>query len=648
MCGVAGLVALNDQPIEALSERLDAMAVALHHRGPDQAGTWVRPDGLVGLANTRLSIVGVRDRIEVPFRDRQKRGVLSYNGEIYNFRELRDQLRQHGVRFESTTDTEVLMQGLLHEGLDFLDKADGVWGFAFYDAANGTLNLVRDLIGEKPLYFCRSGNVLAFASEVDAVLAGLDRKNWEWDWPSVVSAFQNRAAPPGRTLLKGVERLLPGYSMSLRPGTSDADMARIQSLDGKRYLELYLQNENPEPIMARLAEALAQSCRNRLPSDVDYIATLSGGIDSSLVNSFLCEVDPARHSSLYGHSTPEPPRKKRDLDEFATASLVSDRLGTPLHGFSMMEAESYRVYLDAASRSLDGIFCEGVGAVALLAGEADRLGKRVLVLSDGPDELMGGYDVDLALHKNGIRLAHCLSAGQRAELAHRAYASNVGRRRSGGLLNWAATQSMPFGTRPNHGGTRPEVMTRIFRTDLLSGSVAPFGHLSDEVCRGLDASQKVAMTYAQASLPDYINTRADRGSMSQSIEVRQPFMARQVVELLLAAPAKWRFGSQSWSKYLLRRVLDSRLGPEVAYREKYGFAAPIWRYWPISMDAEIDETIRGSKILADNAFRDSATEELLRPARRRERWMAYCLAVSEKRLTEALGYPFSAGAPRGA
>ena len=639
MCGVAGLVALNERPIDALSARLDAMAVALHHRGPDQAGTWARSDGLVGLANTRLSIVGVQDQIEIPFHDRQKRGVLSYNGEIYNYRELRDQLRQQGAHFESTTDTEVLLQGLLHEGLDYLDKADGVWGFAFYDAVNVTLNLVRDLMGEKPLYFCKAGNILAFASEVEAIVAGLDRRNWDWDWQSVLSAFQNRAAPPGRTLLKGVERLLPGHAMFLRPGTPHMKVARIQSLDADRYRELYLRNDGPEPIMARLAETLAGSCRNRLPSDVDFIATLSGGIDSSLVNSFLSEGDLARHSSLYGHSTPEPPRKKGDLDEFATASLVSERLGTPLHSFSMMGPESYRVYLDAAARSLDGIFCEGVGAVALLAGEARRLGKRVLVLSDGPDELMGGYNVDLALHKNGVRLDRCLTSDGRAELARRANAAGGERRRCGSLLNWAATQTVPFATRPNHGGTRPEVIAGIFNADLLTGPVTSFGHLSDDLSGRLDTSQKVAMTYAQASLPDYINTRADRGSMSQSIEVRQPFMAKQMVELLLAAPAKWRFGTQSWSKYLLRRVLDSRLGPEVAYRQKYGFAAPVWRYWPSTMDVELNETIRGSRIFADNAFRDCSVEELLRAERKRERWMAYCLAVSEKHLTEVVGRP---------
>jgi asparagine synthase (glutamine-hydrolysing) len=636
MCGIAGLVALSDRPIAGLSARLNAMADALHHRGPDQAGIWVRPDGLVGMANTRLSIVGVRDQIEVPFRDPEKRGVLSYNGEVYNYRDLRAQLLQQGVRFQSHTDTEVLLQGLLREGLSYLDKADGVWGFAFYDAVQETLNLVRDVMGEKPLYFCQTGNILAFASEVEAIIAGLDRRNWDWDWSAIVSGFQNRAAPTGRTLLKDIESLLPGHALVLCPGTLGVQVNRTQSLDTDRYRELYLQNEKPEPIMECLAETLAQSCRNRLPAEVNYLATLSGGIDSSLVNSFLCEDDASRHSSLYGHSTPEPPRKGQDLDEFATATMVSKSLGTQLHSFSMMEPASYRTYLDAATRSLDGVFCEGVGAVALLAGEAQRLGKRVLVLSDGPDELLGGYDVDLALHKNGIRLSRCLSDERRAELARRASSLNSGRVRSGNLLNWAATQSVPFSTRPNHGGTRPEVMDRIFHRDVLTGRLVSFGHLSEPVPHGLDTSQKVALTYAQASLPGYINTRADRGSMSQSVEVRQPFMAKKMVELLLAAPEKWRFGAQSWSKYLLRRVLENRVGPEVAYRQKYGFAAPFWRHWPSDMDAELNETIRGSSMLDGSAFHHGMKDELLQPERKRERWMAYCLAVSEKRLRETI------------
>jgi len=636
MCGVAGLVALTGRPIPALSARLDAMARALDHRGPDQAGSWARADGLLGLANTRLSIVGVQDRIDLPLRAPDERGILAYNGEIYNYRELRSDLLRSGATLQTHTDTEVLLQGLINNGLSYLDKADGVWGFAFYDGREGTLSLVRDLMGEKPLYVYRSAGILAFASEIEAIVAGLDRQSWDWDWSAIACAFQNRAAPPGRTLLKDVERLRPGYALSVRPGEPAVQESEIQALDIEQHRELYLQNDRAEPILEQLTETLARSCRDRLPTEVDYLATLSGGIDSSLVNSFLSSNDQTRHASLYGHSTPSPPGKGTDLDEFEAAKQVSGQMGTPLHSFSMLQQESYRVYLDAAARSYDGIFCEGVGAVALLAREAHSLGKRVMVLSDGPDELLGGYDVDLALHRLDARLAGCLPPREQSELARRALGPDSRKRRSNALLNWAGTQSSPFTTRPNHGGTRPEVMAELFNPDLVPGQILPFGQLSEEDARGLDTSQKVALIYANASLPDYINTRADRGSMSQSVEARQPFLAKAMVELLLAAPAAWRFGTQAWSKFLLRRIVDTRLGPEIAYRSKYGFAAPFWRYWPAELDAELDETVSSSEILGDPAFLGDARHVLLRPERRRERWMAYCLTSSASRLRHEL------------
>ena len=634
MCGIAGIVSLSDRPISDARSRLSAMISLLNHRGPDGAGLWVSEDGLVGLANTRLSIVGVHDSFDLPMRSTERGDVLTFNGEIYNYRELRAQLAAHGARFRTGTDTEVLLAGLSSEGPEFVQRADGVWSFGFFDERSRVLHLARDLMGEKSLFYAVTAGELVFASEIPPILAAA-QESPTWDFDSVVCAFQYRAAPPGRTLLNEVRRLRAGFCLTVTPGSSDLRQRRLQRLAPEKWQEFFARDPGLDEVVEAFEEQIQRACDRRVPAEVDYISTLSGGIDSALVNVFLSNRGTRRITTLYGHSTRQSPQRGTDLSEYDASCLTAQRLDTDHQAFSMYSDDAVAVYAEEAANSFDGVFCEGATQFRLLARQARSAGKRVLITSDGPDELFAGYDVDIRAVQLGARFAQCDDSVRRA-LMRRASDVEHMRGKSSALLNWAYTAGEPFAVRPNHGGTRPEVMATLFGPVPAAVPVKSFGRVDDDyadLVQGMDTSQKMGMAYACTSLPDYVNTRSDRGTMRESIELRLPLQATYLAELMVASPAKWRIRNGTWSKFILRCLVQRYIGDAVAFRGKYGFARPIWMIPEQAAKLDMREVVAGSAIFHAVPFEPKAREFVLSPGQERHLWMAYCLAQTYERLT---------------
>lgn len=632
MCGIAGIVALSPRPVMAARARLGRMNEMLRHRGPDRAGIWISDDERLGLGNTRLSIVGVKDEFALPLRSAQAQGCITFNGEIYNHRDLRAAQEARGVRFQTHTDTEVLLNGLLNAGLDFLDEADGFWSFGFYDGRNNRVHLARDVMGEKSLYYVVDNDELIFASEIPPILAAMVRPA-TWSAEAVATAFQYRAPPPGATLFNEIARLQAGSVLSVTPGRREISLQRRQRLRPEKWREFFDRQPDTQKVLDLFEEKIRLSCQRRVPDEVDYISTLSGGIDSTLINYFLSDGGRRRISSLYAHSTEVSPKRGADLSEYEASCFTARKLGIDHHEFALYGDNTAVLHEEDAGGSFDGIFCEAVNNFRELARYARSAGKRVLVTSDGPDELFGGYDVDLRAYQLSQRSADCDPAAKDA-MIERAFDANHMAGKSGSLINWAYLQSEPFAVRPNHGGTRPEVMAKLFDAPLAQCPAKAFGqiHVDYQTIAGeLDLSQKVALGYACSSLPDYVNTRSDRGSMRESVELRLPFQAPYVAELFIAVPAALRFKGGRWSKYLLRQLVARHVGDEIAYRGKYGFAQPVWRSAAGAGKLQIREAVADSPIFRDFPFRKGAREFLVRPGEERHCWMAYCLAKTYER-----------------
>ncbi|WP_120495677.1 asparagine synthase (glutamine-hydrolyzing) [Kiloniella sp. EL199] len=638
MCGIAGIISLNREPLQNCSWALDKMSNCIAHRGPDQLGHFISHNRFVCFTNTRLSIVGTKDTVNLPIHDIHDRACVTYNGELFNHNELRLSLQQQGCAFQTSTDTEVLLNGVLYNGLNFLDKTDGFWAFAFYDKSENKVILSRDLLGEKSLYYAIHNGRLYFASEINPILSVLPPEAIELDYKAVICSFQYRATFPGHSLISKIKKLQPGASLVITPGEADLRIAKQQKFSFETSQEFFANDPNEKQVIEKYSELLYKSCSIRLPQEVDYIATLSGGIDSTLINYFISQTHDKRHETLFGESHSVSPAKGEDISEYEASCLTSKKLNSHHHYLMMHQENASKIYEEAAANSFDGIFCEGTADFGQLAAYLNSQNKRVLVLSDGPDELLNGYPTDIRSTKVFHKFSHYPQAA-RSTLIKRAYDQSHMAGKSSTLLNWAYLEDTPFAIRPNHGGTSTQILQHLFSPDINPLDYKSFGRIPDfynDVYQNLDIAQRVALGYACTSLPEYVNTRSDRGIMRQSIEARLPFQARYLVELMIATPEKWRTNMGKYSKYILRKLVETNVSKEIAYRSKYGFSKPGWNYESISQKLKMEEVIAESSVFTSLPFSKEAHEFLSRPEKSRYTWMAYCLAKTWESLNQCI------------
>jgi asparagine synthase (glutamine-hydrolysing) len=377
VCGIAGVFAYRGGgPVEpGLLERLRDLQ---RHRGPDDEGAWISADGLIGLGHRRLSILDLSPRGHQPMATPDGRLRIVFNGEIYNFRALRAELEGEGFAFASESDTEVLLHGwrAWREGL--FDRLRGMFAFALHDAERGELVLARDPLGIKPLYVADDGARLAFASEVQALRAtvgggGLD--------PEGLAAFLLWGSVPApRTLYRGIRALPAGSWLRVNAAGASAPRAywRLEQAFGAP------TPMDPEEARAALRDALVDSVRHHLVSDVPVGAFLSGGVDSSALVGLLAELHsgPVRTVTLSFDVA--------ELDEAALAAEAARLYGTE-HHVVKVGIEDARARIPEAVRALDQPSIDGVNTY-LVSEAAVRAGLKVAVSGVGGDELFGGYE----------------------------------------------------------------------------------------------------------------------------------------------------------------------------------------------------------------------------------------------------------------
>ena len=373
MCGIAGIVGLNDSPVVMAKERLKKMATMLKHRGPDQEGIYVSNDNMVGIFNNRLSIVGVDKEIKLPIRSADGNYLLSFNGEIYNYKKLRHKLIEKGCVFTSETDTEVLYNGLLSSGIDYLKYLDGMWGFAFVDQNKKNIYLSRDLLGEKPLYYYLGKKELIFCSEVSPIVAVM-KDSPEWNYDAIVCSFQYRSAPPGKTLIKGIKRLHGGETLKINYKYGRIDSSFHKKLNIEKWKWFFDKDPSVGEVIELYEQEIGASCSLRFPSEVGFVTTLSGGIDSTLINLMLSKYGNNNLQAIHGTSSLTSPKRGDDLSELETARFTAKKLGIDLTEFFMYDEYALTIHEQEASDCFDGIFCEGAACFRIFSKKARELG----------------------------------------------------------------------------------------------------------------------------------------------------------------------------------------------------------------------------------------------------------------------------------
>jgi len=577
MCGIAGIFHLQTaKPVDPA--RIDAMTDVQAHRGPDGAGVWTERG--IGLGHRRLSIIDVAGSPQ-PMATADGALTIVFNGEIYNFNDLRSDLVARGHVFRSAGDTEVILAAYRQWGVECLTRLNGMFAFALYDAAAATLLLARDRLGVKPLHYAAlADGSIAFASELKGLLAHpLVRR--EPDVTAVEDYLALGYVPDDACIVAGVSKLAAGHYLHLERGKSAPAPVRWWDIDF---------SNRAGGSTSTMAEAmrghLREAVRSRMVADVPLGAFLSGGVDSSSVVAFMAEASSAAvQTCAIGFDDSA-------LDETRYAAQVAERFACA-HRSRTVGADDYEA-IDTLVGAFDEPFADASALPTWRVCQLARETVTVALSGDGADEIFAGY-----------RRYRFQAAEERA----RSFAPPALRRKLFGTLgqvypklDWAPQalrakstfQSLARDGAEGYaravGVITPEARAALY-SDRLKAALQ--GHRAEDryVAAMRDAPARDALDRAQYAdlkiwLPGDILTKVDRTSMAVSLEAREPLLDHRLVEFGATLPVAMRL-RRGEGKWLMKKAMEPYLPRDILYRRKQGFVTPIARWFrgPLATEA---------------------------------------------------------------
>ena len=626
MCGIAGVLDPGGAATaEDLARRATDMAGLLAHRGPDDSGHYVDPAAGLAFGHCRLAVVGLGPGGHQPMTSETGRFVLNYNGEIYNHEALRRRLVSDGAALRGTSDTEVLLGLVERVGLDeALEACEGMFALALWDRQLRQLHLVRDRLGEKPLYYGWVGGVFAFASELKA-LRCLPGFTPEIDRGSVAMLLRHNCIPAPRTIYRDVAKLEPGQVVSI--GVDDpvgaappsrAYWSARRAVDEARRRPL---DEDPAALADRVADTLGASVAARMVADVPVGAFLSGGVDSSLVVA-LMQQHSARPVRTFTIGFAD-----QAFDESADAAAVARHLGTDHTELRLGVADALAV-IPALAEIWDEPFGDCSQIPTLLVSRLARSHVTVSLSGDGGDELFAGYNRHAWLERLWRRSARLPSS------ARRGLGASLTKVPPGAVDQVAQlSRLLPRRWHVRNPADKVVKVGRVLAADGAADAyLALVSHWDDaeRVVKGAGRPASVAAhpeTWPDLGtvteqvlwldlvgyLPDDILTKLDRAAMAVSLETRVPFLDRHVLDLAWRLPLSAKVNG-AVTKQVLRTVLHRYVPPGLVERPKMGFGMPIgsWLRGPLRPWAE--------DLLAERRLRH---EGLLDPVPVRRAWQAH-------------------------
>ncbi|MCA9651177.1 MAG: asparagine synthase (glutamine-hydrolyzing) [Myxococcales bacterium] len=584
MCGITGSIGLADRSL------LEAMTATLRHRGPDADG--IAMGDSWGLGHRRLSIIDLEGGAQ-PMSSADGSCWLSYNGEIYNFRELRDELRRRGHQFATRSDTEVILAAYRQWGDAMLERLQGMFAFGLWDASARRLLLARDRVGIKPLYYAivpgPRGPALAFGSEPKALLPvpGVGR---ELDPVALDAYLDLYYVPPPLSMFAGIRQLPPGHRLVWQDGRAtverwwDAEPRIVHGRSVEEWAEI-------------VAPVLEDAIASRTVADVPLGAFLSGGLDSSTIVAVLSE---------RGHGPVETfcvgyGEEGRSYDERSEARLVADAFGTRHHELEL--SIDVLSGLEAMVRGFDEPFGSPTAMLSSALSRFVRQHVTVALAGDGGDELFGGYP-----RYRGLRIS---ALAGRVPPPLRALAQRVAEGREHSTARsyrrWArqflAGLRLPDAERYAAwvAYARPPERDRLLSASLRrrldeAGRVDPVVEHFARPARA-DLVERAAYADLHGFLPENVLRGSDRMSMAHGLELRVPFCDHRLVELAMRIPEHQRVGWLA-SKRVLRRIMRGRLPPHVLRRRKLGFNAPLGAWMRRDLDRLVDQWLAPSLLRA--------------------------------------------------
>lgn len=597
MCGIAGWISTKDAPTDHAV--LTRMTEALAHRGPDGHGAYhaTTRDGhhRIALGHCRLAIIDPAGGIQ-PMLSTDGQIALIFNGEIYNFQALRDDLRAQGFIFTTQSDTEVLINAWRAWGVDCLRRLRGMFAFALWDAGREMLFMARDRFGKKPLFLHQSADTILFASEIKALLAhpGVTARQ---DLAAVLDYLTYRYVPAPATMFEGITKLMPGtYALWHKNRLTQAPYAVPPDCEASAPMDAAAR---ADPVQA-FADKLDESVRLRMIADVPFGAFLSGGLDSSAIVALM-----TRHSdqpiNTYSIGFDEV-----GFDESAYAKTVAQKFGTH-HFETRLTAEDIIRTLPTAIRFQDAPLAEPTDVALLVLSRHAAQSVKMVLSGEGADEILAGYPkhqiepwVDVyqavipqSLHDHVLRpLIDALPAGfyRQRLLAHILSLREVDKR----LPRW-------FGALDH---CERDALLAI---DLPPRTVGPFAFTTDRTVSSL----RRCLAFDQLSwLPDNLLERGDRMTMAASVESRMPFMDHELAMLVSTLPDAIRLqgGQQKW---ILRQAMRDILPAAILNRRKVGFRVPVSRWLQAGLKDYVHDHLLGLSSRTRTLYQRPVLEKIL-------------------------------------
>lgn len=565
MCGIVGVVTPGAR-VDVAS--LQLMRDTMTHRGPDDQGTWLNRKGNVGLAHRRLSIIDTSPDGHQPMIDAENDVAIVFNGELYNYVEIRAELEQCGYKFRTGSDTEVILKAYSHFGVSCVERFNGMFAIAIWDEGRQQIVLFRDRLGIKPLFYSTSYGEFRFASELKALK---DKSTRRHDISiALIDKYLTFGYVPGQnTLIDGIHRLLPGHHLVFRTSDSQITTTRYWDMptgpEADQGLEHYVEQ----------GKALLDSAVDfRLRSDVPLGAFLSGGLDSSAIVGLAASKMSGQmktYSVAYDFG--------QGFDETPYARIVADKFSTD-HNELFVEPEEFHSFIPNYVQLMDEPVTESSGISLYFLAKLASGDITVVLSGEGSDEIFAGYDVHrrMRLVERYRAIVGHDAATRLAKFARPADALHPGiawyRAASANSLGSRYKGVSSYEPRPAALQLQDEVLRerdqgRGAEADRFLASVV-------SAASGRSTLGKMMYFDLKTWLVDDLLVKGDRMSMAASLELRTPFLDHRLVEFSAKLPDRYKLrGSQG--KYILKQMVKDLLPREIAHRQKMGFPTPLAR-----------------------------------------------------------------------
>ncbi|WP_321391009.1 asparagine synthase (glutamine-hydrolyzing) [uncultured Desulfuromusa sp.] len=596
MCGIAGIISRNSTVDESALKR---MIAPIAYRGPDGDGYHCLESNTVGFAHRRLSILDTRAIGRQPMNSACGRYWVTFNGEIYNYLELKKELLTAGYSFKTETDTEVLIYAYAHWGRACLDHFIGMFAFALWDNDKKELFAARDRLGIKPFYYLLNNDRFYFASEIKSILAVIETSP-DVDETLIDSYMSFGYVPGEETLFKGINRLLPGHALAY----SQKDSLNIFS-----YWDLSFDHINDKGVKGHVNDVdqiLTDSINLRLRSDVPLGVFLSGGLDSSAVVSLL---SPGASSGLKTFSVAYD--FGAAYDETPYAQEVSQKFNTDHHE-TRMSPQQFVDFIPQYIRHMDEPVTEAAAISLYYVSKLAREQVVVCLSGEGSDELFAGYDFyayNLAIEKMRSLLG----------MSGSSMFSALGRKisRSQKINKYLDMLEKPFeerykGISSYDVSVKNSLYQKNFFPVVKQGNtqLGDFLQTLNDKSKSWDPLSRMLYFDTKTWLVDDLLIKADRMSMATSIELRVPFLDHRLVELAASIPSKYKMRGFN-PKYVLKQLLKSRLPESIIKRKKMGFPTPLETMFRGDLYDYAHDTLLSEQSVNRGYFDRTAIESLL-------------------------------------